>query len=262
LNSYLTNPERTAVDKSPAAQHAAFTPLASSMATARVNTAEVADATEPVEAANAGNPGDAEGHRHDRCVRPAIDVRSNTETAHDRALSQTSTDAARSALQQPASLQERGQQLALTRVTLASIADRLRVHLRFGKPVERQRISARCHAAFFAPESVFCRIWWEGNEYGTTLWKLSVLQAAAPRTCVQRVLGVMPGAAVLLHVHGNRKVSRVLEVIQSIEAQKVDLTDVAPSYWRTVQNRLAARAEISPFCMARHAAALLRRAIE
>ena len=72
----------------------------------------------------------------------------------------------------------------------------------------------------------------------------------------------MPGAAVLLHVQGNRNVQRALEVIHAIEAQHVDLTDVAPSYWRMVQNRLAARAELGPFCADRHAAALLRRSIE
>jgi hypothetical protein len=256
LNSYLTKPEPTAVDKSPTARHAAFTPLASSMTPAELNATDAAD---PAEAANAGDAGD---RGNDRCVGPATNVRPNTETARDRVLSSTSSDSATSALQQPVSMQERVEQPALTRVTLASIADRLRVHLRFGKPVARRRISGRCHAAFFAPASVFCRIWWQGNEYGTTLWQLTILQAEAPRTRVQRVLGVMPGAAILLHVQGNRNVQRALEVIQSIEAQKVDATDVAPSYWRMVQNRLAARAALGSLSAERHVAALRRRSIE
>jgi hypothetical protein len=134
--------------------------------------------------------------------------------------------------------------------------------LRFGKPIARRRISARCQAAYFAPDSVFCRIWWEGNAYGTTVWQLSVLQAEVPQKSVQSFFGVTPGAAVLLHVQGNRKVERALDVIHTIEAQHLDPIDLAPSYWRMVQNRLAARAELGPFCADRHAAALLRKSIE
>ena len=145
---------------------------------------------------------------------------------------------------------------------LVSIADRLRVHLRFGKAIERRPISARCHASYFAPGSVFCRIWWEGNEYGTIAWQLSILQAEVPRKCVQRVVRGDAGRCGLLHVQGNRNVQRALEVIRAIEAQQVDLT-------RRCAELLAGDAEpprrarrVGPLCADRHAAALLRRSIE
>jgi hypothetical protein len=150
----------------------------------------------------------------------------------------------------------------MTRVTLGSIAGRLNVYLRFGQPIARRRISACCHAAFFVPGSVFCRIWWEGNEYGTTTWQISILRAESPRESVQRIFGVLPGATVLLHVRGHRNVQRTLEVIDAIETQHIDPSAVAPSYWRMVQNRLVARAELGSFGADRHAAALLRRSIE
>jgi len=247
LNSYLTKPERTAVDKSPTARHVALTSLANSMTTAERSTADA---------------GDAEGRCSDLCMRPPLTDRFHTERAHDRPHPPTGMDPETCTLHHPATSYGRFIQGALTRVTLGSIAECLHVYLRFGKPLARRRINARCHAAFFVPGSVFCRIWWEGNAYGTTVWQLSILQAEAPRKLVQRVFGVVPGAAVLLHVQGNRNVQRVLEVIHTIGAQQIELTDVALSFWRMVQNRLAARAELGPFDAGRHAVTLLRRSIE
>ena len=219
-------------------------------------------ATPQPKARDLGDAGDAEGHRVDRHKCTTSAVRLDSEAVQDPLHTPGRIDEARRSRQESDSRQRRLTQPALTRVTLTSIAERLRVYLRFGKPIVRRRINARCHGAFFAQGSVFCRIWWEGNEYGTTAWQLSILQAETPRKAVQRVIGVAPGATVLLHVRSKQNIQRMTEVIHSIEAQQIDPSDVAPDYWRMVQNRLAARAELGSFCADRHSAALLRRSIE
>jgi hypothetical protein len=146
----------------------------------------------------------------------------------------------------------------VTRVALVFVPERMNVYLRFGRPGRERIIDGQRRVVEFAPEAVFCRIRWEANDYGTTLWQLSILQAAARGESVQRVAGVVPGATLLLHVHGARKVQPVLRLIDAIEAQQIDPADVAPRYWRMVQNRLAARVEVSPYTLDRHTAHLLQ----
>jgi hypothetical protein len=147
---------------------------------------------------------------------------------------------------------------SLTRVSLVFIAQRMNVYLHFGRPAHERIIDDRRRVAEFVPEAVFCRIRWQGNGYGTTLWQLSILQAVARGERFQRVAGVVPGATLLLHVRGARKVSPVLRLIDAIEAQQIDPADVAPTYWRVVHNRLAARMEVSPYTLDRHTARLLQ----
>ena len=146
----------------------------------------------------------------------------------------------------------------LTRVALVFVPERMNVYLRFGRPGRERIIDTQRRVVEFAPEAVFCRIRWEANDYGTTLWQLSVLQAAPRGEKLQRVAGVIPGAALLLHVDGARKVQPVLRLIDAIEAQQIDPADVSPSYWPMTHNRLAARVEVGPYTLDRHAAHLLR----
>lgn len=147
---------------------------------------------------------------------------------------------------------------SLTRVALVFVPQRMNVYLRFGRPVRERIIDDRRRVAEFTPESIFCRIRWEANDYGTTLWQLSVLQAGRRGDALQRVAGVVPGAALLLHVDGAAKVQPVLRLIDAIQAQQIDPADVSTSYWRTAHNRLAARVEVGPYTLDRHAAHLLR----
>jgi hypothetical protein len=100
---------------------------------------------------------------------------------------------------------------SLTRVALLFIPQRFIVYLRFGRPAHERIIDDRRRVAEFGPEAVFCRIRWQGNEYGTTLWQLWILQAAARGERFQRVAGVVPGATLLLHVRGARKVQPVFD---------------------------------------------------
>ena len=146
---------------------------------------------------------------------------------------------------------------ALTRVSLIFVEQRMNVYLRFGRPQCVQRIDPQHSLASFQPGAVFCRIWWEANEYGTARWELMVLQAGTPRQRLQRVVGVAPGATVLLQVHGPKKVPVALQLIDAIEAQQIHCADVASSYWQTIHNRLAGRTEAAVYTAEQHAAHLL-----
>jgi hypothetical protein len=85
-----------------------------------------------------------------------------------------------------------------------AVADALNVYLRFGIPLETLQAHQQRRYAYFEPGSVFCRVWWQGNRYGTTRWQVAVLQAMPPHSAVQKLGGIAPGAAILLCVEGER----------------------------------------------------------
>ncbi len=146
-----------------------------------------------------------------------------------------------------------------TRVALVFVRDKRNVWLRFGRPFQETVIDSHRRTAEFNPGEIFCRIRWEANAYGTVLWQLSVLQAAAPGEVLQRVAGIVPGATLLLNVRTASNVQAVLRLIDAVETTRIDPVDVAPTYWRMVHNRLAARVETSSYTLDRHAAYHLRR---
>lgn len=148
---------------------------------------------------------------------------------------------------------------SLTRVALVFVPEKRDVWLRFGRPAHETIIDRQRRTVAFAPGAVFCRIRWEANAYGTTLWQLAVLQAAAPGVAQQRVTGITPGGTLLLHVGSAAKMQQVLRLIDAVEATRIDAVDVAPCYWRMVHKRLASWVEASPYTRDRHAAYLLRR---
>lgn len=145
------------------------------------------------------------------------------------------------------------------RVSLAFVEHRVNVWLRFGQPVRETTLDRWRRVATFEPIAVCCRVKWIGNDYGTALWQLIVLQAPMPFDGAQRIAGVAPGARILLRANGEQQVKAVLEVIDAIEALGVDPTAVAVTYWRTVGNRLAARQPLPDYTAERHAAHLARR---
>lgn len=119
----------------------------------------------------------------------------------------------------------------------------MNVYLRFGLALEVREIDHRKRVALFAPGSVFCRIWSQSNDFGNTRWELAVLQAIGPGESGQRVVGVAPGAKLLLRVDTPRGRRWATELIEAIEKQDIDATQVAPTYWQTVHGRIAARCE-------------------
>jgi hypothetical protein len=147
------------------------------------------------------------------------------------------------------------------KVSLAFVEHRVNVYLRFGKPVREIKLDRWRCVVVLAPASVCCRIKWIGNDYGTALWQLMVLQAPMPFDHMQRVAGVSPGARVLLRADGEPQVKAVLELINAIEAAGIEPCDAAVTYWRTVGNRLAARQPLPAYTLERHAAHLAREAL-
>ena len=143
-----------------------------------------------------------------------------------------------------------------TLVSLIFIPRRMNVYLRFGQPLGVREIDHRKRVALFAPGSVFCRIWSQSNDFGNTRWELAVLQAIGPGESGQRVVGVAPGAKLLLRVDTPRGRRWVTELIEAIEKQGIDATHVALAYWRTVHGRIAARCEPVRYSSEQHQAYL------
>ena len=149
----------------------------------------------------------------------------------------------------------------LTRVSLAYVEQRFNLYLRFGEPARIVRLNRSRRVAVFLPGALFCRVHWQANDYGTTCWQLMVMQACARGDVAQRIPGVQPGARLLLHADGARQVQAVLPLIDAIEARGIAPAAVSPAYWRTVANRLAARAPLPAYTAERHAAWLSARAL-
>ena len=147
------------------------------------------------------------------------------------------------------------------RVSLAFVEHRVNVYLRFGQPARKIVLDRWRRAALFAPGAVCCRIKWLGNDYGTALWQLMVLQAPTPFDDAQRVAGVLPGARILLRADGELAVKTVLAAIDAIETDGIDPCAVAATYWRMVGNRLAARRPLPAYTAERHAAHIARGAL-
>ncbi len=152
--------------------------------------------------------------------------------------------------------------MPLTRVALAFVNQRINLYLRFGEPARTLQLDRWRRCAVFLPASMFCRIRWESNHYGTIRWQLMVMQACTPLDTVQRIPGVQPGARLLLHVEGEQKVRAVLAKIDAIEALGIAAIDVSPAYWRTLGNRLAAGLALTDYTAERHAAWLAGRALQ
>jgi len=149
----------------------------------------------------------------------------------------------------------------LTRVSLAYVEHRINLYLRIGHPLRTIELDRWRRVAVFAPAAMFCRVRWESNDYGTTRWQLMVLQAGTRLDALQRIPGITPGARILLHAEHEKNVKRVLQRIDAIEALAIDPMDVAPAYWRTLGNRIAARLPLPEYTDERHAAWLAGRAL-
>lgn len=147
------------------------------------------------------------------------------------------------------------------RVSLAFVEHRVNVYLRFGRPAREIVLDRWRRVAVFMPGAVCCRIKWIGNDFGTALWQLMVLQAPTLLDDAQRVSGVQPGARILLRTDAEHRVKAVLAAVDAIEAAGIDPCTVATVYWRMVGNRLAARLPLPAYTSERHAAYLAREAL-
>lgn len=155
----------------------------------------------------------------------------------------------------------RSQLHGTTQVTLLFLHQRVNVWLRFGTPHAEMYLNRSRRIAIFNPGAIFCRVHWETNVYGTTLWRITVMQASDSSVPIQRIIGVQPGAQLLLEVEGAHRVQQVLQAIDDIEASGLSPQAVAPSFWRVLHNRLLTRQAVPRYTVARHAAWIKRCAV-
>lgn len=146
------------------------------------------------------------------------------------------------------------------RVSLAFVEHRVNIWLRFGKPSREAALDRWRRMAVFDPGAVCCRVKWLGNDFGTAMWQLMVLQAPAGVAPIQRIGGVLPGAHLLLRTDGESGVKSVLQLIDDMEAAGIDPCTAALTYWSTLGNRLASRQALPVYDIERHTAHLAREA--
>jgi Protein of unknown function (DUF2840) len=146
-----------------------------------------------------------------------------------------------------------------THVELEWVKGRIENWIRFGRTAEQRVLDERRRIVSFAPASIFAFVCWASNGYGTILSRIDILQAVAPGEPCSTVPHVRPGGESLLHLSGWRKVEKVLQAIDAVEALGIDPADAAPDHWRHVHNRLSVGDHARPYNRRRHEAWLHRR---
>jgi len=149
----------------------------------------------------------------------------------------------------------------LTRVELHFGRDLFNYYIRFGEPESREEPDRRRAFEYFAPGQLFGYVRWEANEYGTQDWRLWVLRAGDTVFPLHRIPGVTPGAEILLELTGGTRVRRAFEAIDGIEEQGIDPSDVSPTYYVQVHQRILTRLPIPAYSSGRHRARLLEKSI-
>jgi hypothetical protein len=147
----------------------------------------------------------------------------------------------------------------LTHVELEWVKDRIENWIRFGRTAERRIIDSQRRVVSFAPGSIFAFIRWAANDHGTVLSRIDILRAVGPGEPYSTLPHVSPGGESLLHLSGWRKVEKVLQAIDAVEALRIDPADAAPDHWHHVHNRLWVGEQPRAYSQARHQAWLKRR---
>jgi len=148
-----------------------------------------------------------------------------------------------------------------TRVEIAFYPEHLNHWLRFGDPDEQHDLDWRRSLALFKPGRIFGYVRWRANEYGTQDWRFTIVQTAEPSLLLSHIEGVTHGGEVLLLVTGNAKVKRALLQIDMLETEGFEPSDVSPSYYRHVHNRITAGQPVRAYSMAQHEAHLAGRRV-
>jgi hypothetical protein len=149
----------------------------------------------------------------------------------------------------------------LTHVELLWIRKHVENRIRFGRIVKQQIIDRQQRVVSFAAGSIFAFVRWTGNDYGTVVSRIDVLRAVMPGERYITLPYVSPGGESLLRVSGWRKVEKVLQAIDAIEALGIDPADAAPDHWQHIHNRLSVGEQPRPYTQTRHKAWLRRRSL-
>jgi hypothetical protein len=147
----------------------------------------------------------------------------------------------------------------LTHVELEWVEGRIENWIRFGRTAEQRLIDSQRRVVSFAPGSIFAFIRWAANDHGTVLSRIDILRAVGRGEPFSTVPHVRPGGESLLHLAGWRKVEKVLQAIDAVEALGIDPADAAPDHWHHVHNRLWVGERPRRYSEAGHQAWLKRR---
>ena len=149
----------------------------------------------------------------------------------------------------------------LTTVELLWLEKRIENRVRFGRPVSEKIVDRNRRLLSFAPGSIFAFVRWTSNDFGTVLSRIDILRAATPGQHYSTVPWITPGGESLLRLSGWPKVERVLQLIDVVEAIRIDPADAAPDYWHHIHNRLSVNETPRPYTRSRHQAWLHRRRV-
>jgi Protein of unknown function (DUF2840) len=152
--------------------------------------------------------------------------------------------------------------IANTTVEILWIENEIERWLRFGREVSERIIDRRRRLVSFRPNSVFAFIRWASNDYGTASSRIDIVRTVGDGEPFATLPFVTPGGDILLHLNGWPKVQRALAAIDTVDALGIDPCDAAPDYWRHVHNRLSVGDEPREYRRDRHAAWLLRAAVQ
>ena len=137
----------------------------------------------------------------------------------------------------------------LVAVKCEFVRDRVNDRLRFGAPEMSITLCKSQKLYAFSIGQVFGYIRWKANKYGTIDWRLYICQASLSGQ-ITRVPGIIPGAEVLLSVHGNIAMQRMLKQIDRLEAQTDGgLEVITPAYWRHLHNARVINRPAHPFTL-------------
>ena len=150
----------------------------------------------------------------------------------------------------------------MTTVDLLWVEGQIERWLRFGRDAGDQIIDRRRRIVSFRPGAIFAFVRWASNDFGTALSSINILRAIDRGDAYATIPFVEPGGDILLHIRGWPKVQRVFAAIDAVEALDIDPADAAPDYWRHVHNRLSVGDAPRAYSRDRHAAWLLRRAVQ
>ncbi|MBB2196030.1 MAG: DUF2840 domain-containing protein [Gluconacetobacter sp.] len=126
--------------------------------------------------------------------------------------------------------------------------------LRFGRPIADTILDPQRRMLSFSSGNVFAFVRWAANKYGTVESHIDIVRTVGSGEDYQTVPCVQPGGEVLLHQSSWPRVQRVLEAIDTVEAQDIDPTEVSPDYWRQLHQRLEARQQPDAYTKVRHRA--------
>ncbi|MBA1373937.1 DUF2840 domain-containing protein [Sphingomonas ursincola] len=129
-------------------------------------------------------------------------------------------------------------ELALAVVEFSRHGRPFAMWMRFGKPHLTRFPTPGCLAECYAPGQIFGLAKSVSHSDGDAQSTFDVFEVGQPGDAVMAHPDVRPGARVLLSAKGWRTVSRVLALIDAIEALGIDPCCLAPAFWADIQSHL------------------------